>query len=311
MESFLHENNISDSDIQQFVEENDIEFDIRDLNSLVPYLSGIEKKKKRKREFFSQVYQADTKNPFLLKKFARLDLDTTQKLNISIIAIYEDIKKVMRNFDNGYSNSNFDACRFVNQSKLDRKFNKIVKQLKHEIPAFLDELFPDKKERENIRTYFDNEEHHSFNYYLYNLALILRDSDGHTLHKFKLSDEDAPFSHDYEVVRLLKSIALGDRPDEFVSLSTAYLQSVGHPAFQGISNEMKLEPARCFLLLHTILLHSMIDFVSAIAFNTVLTGKTNLPLYVTDQIASSLYGLGVNSRKNKKGKKNRKSKRGK
>jgi hypothetical protein len=47
----------------------------------------------------------------------------------------------------------------------------------------------------------------------------------------------------------------------------------------------------------------MIDFGSAIAFNAVLTKKTNLPLYVTKQIASSLYGLGVNSRKNKKGKK--------
>ena len=38
---------------------------------------------------------------------------------------------------------------------------------------------------------------------------------------------------------------------------------------------MNLKPALCFLLLHTILLHSMIDFGSAIAFNAVLTKKTN------------------------------------
>jgi len=313
MESFLHKNKIFDSDIQKFVEENDIEFDISDLNSLVPYLSGIEKKTKRRREFFSNVYQADTKNPFLLKKIKGLELDTTQKLNISIIAIYEDVKKVMRNFDCGYSNSSFASCRFVNQRDLDRKFNKIARQLKHKIPAFLDELFPDDEERADIITYFNeynDEEETSFNYYLYNLALILRDYDSHTLLGFKLSDEDAPFSHNYEVVRLLKDIALGDRPDEFVSLSATYLQSV-KKRHTGISDEMNLKPERCFLLLHTILLHSMIDFGSTIAFNTVLTNKTNLPLYVTKQIASSLYGFGVNSRKNKKGKKGRKTKKGK
>jgi hypothetical protein len=319
LNAFLSKNNISAADIQHFEEENDIVCNVEDLNSSVSYLVGMETEKKRKMGFFSEVYQADNKNPFLLKKMthSRLDLDTKQKLNVCIVALYEDDKKVMRSFDNGFGNSNFSPDEFINQPSLDRKFNNIIKDIKRkrELPAFFEGLFS-VDEKKNIRKFFRDyhEEDNSFNYYLYNLAHILRDYDGHTLQKFTLSDEDAPFSHDYEIIKLLKGIATGNRPDDFLGLSIDYLQSVERERrahFQGICDELMLEPSRCFLFLYTLLLHSIIDFGSVISFTTVITDKTRLPQIETNKIASNIFGFGQRRKNSRKSRKSRKSKKSK
>ena len=312
LDTFLDENHISDSEFQQFIEENDIDFDEKALE--FSYLNGVEPEK-RKMTLFSEVYTADTNNPFLLKKMNRLDLDTKEILNTCIITIYEDIKKVMRTFQIGFSESSFESTKFLNQSALDHKFSKIAKDLKKkQLPAFFEGMFSS-HEMKNIRKYFKDyyEEDNGFNYYLYNLAGILRDFDGHTLDRYTLSDQDAPFSEDYDIIRGLKMIS---RPDDFLGLAIDYLERIeregGRAHFEGIQNEMGLSPSRCFLFLYILLLHSFINFGDVISFTTVLTDKTQqrMTKYETSKIASNIFGFGQQKiKKNKSNKKRNRSKR--
>ena len=309
LDTFLDTNHITDAEFKQFIEENDI--DINEQALELSYLNGMEPVERRKMAFFSEVYTSDTNNPFLVRNLKRLDLDTKAKLNTCIVTIYEDIKKVMRTFDSGFSNSSFDGIRFTNQTALDNKFSKIAKDLKKEkLPAFFEGMFS-RQEMKNIRKYFKDyyEEDNSFNYFLYNLAHVLRDFDGHTLDDFTLSDQDAPFSEDYDIIRGLKMVS---RPDDFLGFAIDYLERIeregGHAHFQGIQDELGLSPSRCFLFLYILLLHSFINFGDVASFTTVLTDKTHLPPYITSQIASNIYGFGQQRFKGTKGK-NKNSKR--
>jgi hypothetical protein len=307
LDTFLDTNHISDHEFQQFIEENNININEKALE--LSYLHGMEPDR-RKMAFFSEVYTSDTNNPFLVRNLNKLDLDTKEKLNTCIITIYEDIKKVMRTFDSGFSNSSFDGIRFTNQTALDNKFSKIAKDLKNkrlQLPAFFEDMFSI-SEIKTIKKYFKDyyEEGNSFNYFLYNLAHVLRDFDGHTLDDFTLSDQDAPFSEDYDIIRGLKMVS---RPDDFLGLAIDYLERIerkgGAAHFQGIQDELGLAPSRCFLFLYILLLHSFINFGDVASFTTVLTDKTHLPPYITSQIASNIYGFGGQQRFKKKSKSKR------
>jgi hypothetical protein len=305
LDTFLDTNHITEHEFKQFIEENEIDLNEKSLK--LSYLNGMEPAR-RKMAFFSEVYTSDTNNPFLVRNLKRLDLDTKEKLNTCIITIYEDIKKVMRTFDSGFSNSNFDGIRFTNQSALDHKFSKIAKDLKKkQLPAFFDGMFSS-QEMKNIRKYFNDyyEEDNGFNFYLYNLAHILRDFDGHTLEGFELSDQNAAFSEDYDIIRGLKMVS---RPDDFLGFAIDYLERIeregGRAHFQGIQDELGLSPSRCFLFLYILLLHSFINFGDVASFTTVLTDKTHLPSYITSQIASNIYGFGQQKMKKNKSKKNK------
>ncbi len=316
---FLKKNKIKISEFQDFIAENQIDYNPQQLNKFIVYLNALRQgRNDNKKMFFSELYSINKSNPFLLTKLTRL-LDTKKKLNMSIIAIYEDIKKIMRTFDSGFGNSGFNGHHFINQEKINRKFNQIVKDIKaNHLPEFLHIVNLTAREQSLILRFFrENEEDNFFNICLYNLAEILRDYDGHTLDDddngdLILSDETESFSHDYPIISHLKALALGDRQDDFLARLVDYLDSK-EGEIVSVSIQTPIIASRWFLFLHTLLLHSIIDFGDSINFSVVLRDKTELPDDVIGNntaekighLTAEFYGLGTKNKSNKK----RKSKR--
>lgn len=317
--SFLRKNDIPVIEFQQFITENRIDYNLKELTEFIIYVDGLVSypPSEKKKMFFTELYMIDKNNPFLLSKIAGKSLDTTQKLNKSIIAIYEDIKKVMRTFDSGYSQGNFAVTEFVNQDALNTKFKQIVDMIKQGVfPAFFDDMGFSIKEKRKISRFFnkrDDESENQFKFCLYDLAQMLRDFDSHTLEEdedgdddYILSDETAPFSHDYAIIRELKAISLDNRPADFLDRVVNYLTE-NHNNVASINTDMPIIAPRWFLFLYTLLLHSIIPFGSAIVFEKVL--KNIFPSVEAITLTQEYIGTGKKTKRRTKSKKNKNKKK--
>ena len=309
IDTFLQNNNI-ETEFQQFIEDNEIEFNRHQLKDHVKDLNRYGNDRDTKM-FFNILYSINTNNPFLLhdNDSSTLNLNTKQKLNIYIISIYEQIKKREKGVRGDISHN---ATNFINQSELDTKFNTILDDIKKGFfPEFFAGTITDTEQR-RIRTYFNSGDEYSFNSCLYELAHILRDFDGHTTDdNDDPSDKDEPYNHDYDIIKRLKDDALSDLPDQFFMDACYHLvdKDVKKIAksnnLNGIQDDMKLTPFKCFLFLYNLVLHSIINFGDAINFKKVIGSVTGDQI-LAETLAKNNYGYGVKKYERKRGKNTRK-----
>jgi hypothetical protein len=247
-----------------FIRENKITYSSHKLDDYIAFLNRINPSN-HKKLFFSTLYSINKNNPFLEINTNGKPLNTQKKLNTCIIACYEQIKKEGRSFD--YFDT-FSPLEPSNIQELDRKLVKITTSI-HENPKpnFYQQLRFNPLE-EGAIMYLLNEENNNFNYYLYSLAAILRDYDGHTMVEGDLSDSDFPYSHDYPFISSLKE------DDNFVNDVCAHLDvDASQPFISDENIKNGLSPSRRFLFTYYLLLRAIIPIGEIIAFKKVLTHK--------------------------------------
>ena len=274
-----------------FLRENNITYSPRKLDAYIAFLNKIPGNNKKL--FFGKLYSINENNPFLEMNINGKPLNTQKKLNTCIISCYEQIKKEGRSFD--YFDS-FSPLEPSNIRQLDRKIEKITASIQgNPKPVFFQQLQFTRREVTAIMTLLDtNEENgkNDLNHYLYSLAAILRDYDGHTMDDGDLSDIEFPYSHDYSFISHLKE------DDNFINDICAYLDVAPQQPF--ISDEnIGLSPSKRFLFTYYLLLHAIVPIGELIAFQKVLADKTG-DMILANILLRKMYALGKKSKKSKK-----------
>ena len=202
LEEYLTRHDILE-EYRAFISENNIAYSSRKLDDYILFLNRINPNN-HKELFFRKLYNINENNPFLEMNINGKPLNTQKKLNTCIIACYEQIKQG-RSFD--YFDT-FSPLEPSNTEVLDRRIEKITTSIRGDPkPVFFQQLQFTPRETTGIMTLIDtNEENgdNTLNYYLYSLAAILRDYDGHTMVEDELSDANFPYSHDYPLIAHLK-----------------------------------------------------------------------------------------------------------
>lgn len=150
----------------------------------------------------------------------------------------------------------------------------------------------------------DNEENekNDLNYYLYSLAALLRDYDGHTMDD-DISDGDFPYSHDYPFIAHLKE------SDNFVNDVCAHLDVACDagviPYYTDENIDNGLTPSRRFLFTYCLVLRAIIPRGEKIAFEKVLTNKTG-DENLSKILAKNNFGFGFKTKKPKRKRNTRK-----
>jgi hypothetical protein len=154
-----------------------------------------------------------------------ITLDDEVKLNNEIMKIYDSIKE-WRSFDNGYANCQY-SFDYVNAHIINKKFRKnlglflesddeILVKFSGLLKIEVDYLKTIKRSFCNY-SYLqdldgDGDDARYIDYYLYELGLILRDYDGHTMNlpdDYTESDNEKDseyYEKDYQVITELKMI---------------------------------------------------------------------------------------------------------
>ena len=294
LEEYLTEHGIVE-EYNTFIRENNITYSPRKLEEYIAFLNRIPGN--HKKLFFSTLYTINENNPFLEININGKPLNTQKKLNTCIISCYEQIKKEGRSFD--YFDT-FSPLEPSNIRQLDRKIVKITRSIhQNPKPVFFQQLRFNRREVTAIMSLLDtNEENgnNNLNYYLYSLAAILRDYDGHTMVEDDLSDRDFPYSHDYPFISHLKDVA---ESDNFVTDVYAHLEVAPQQPFISDDNiDNGLGPSSRFLFTYYLLLHAIVPKGEIIAFQKVLTHKTgdeNLAKILT----KNNFAFGKKSKKSK------------
>jgi len=279
LEEYLTKHGIVE-EYNAFLRENNITYSPRKLEDYVAFLNKTNPSN-HKELFFLKLYTINKNNPFLGMNIDKKPLNTQKKLNTCIIACYEQIKKEGRSFD--YFDT-FSPLEPSNTTRLNRKMQKIIASIHDDPkPVFFQQLQFNRRETAAIITFLENE--NTLDYYLYSLAEILRDYDGHTMVD-DLSDRDFPYSHDYPFISHLKE------SDNFVNDVCAHIDVAPREPFVSDENiENGLSPSRRFLFTYYLLLHTVVPKGEIIAFQKVLTRKTgdeNLAKILT----KNNFGLG-------------------
>ena len=284
-----------------FIRENNITYSPRKLEDYIAFLNRINPDN-HKKLFLNKLYTINENNPFLEININGKPLNTQKKLNTCIISCYEQIKKEGRSFD--YFDT-FSPLEPRNIRQLDRKIIKITRSIhQNPKPVFFQQLQFTRREISAILDLLnENEENenNNLNYYLYSLAAILRDYDGHTMVEGDLSDRDFPYYHDYPFISHLKDAT---ESDNFVNDVCAHLDVAPQQPFISDDNIDNLRPSRRFLFTYYLLLHAIVPKGEIIAFQKVMTHKTgdeNLAKILTKNI----FAFGDKSKKLKKIRKGR------
>jgi hypothetical protein len=280
-----------------FLRENNITYSPRKLDAYIAFLNKIPGNNKKL--FFGKLYSINENNPFLEMNINGKPLNTQKKLNTCIISCYEQIKKEGRSFD--YFDS-FSPVEPSNIRQLDRKIVKITASIRgNPKPVFFQQLQFNSEEVAAIMSLLrENEENenNNLNYYLYSLAAILRDYDGHTMDDGDLSDIEFPYSHDYPFISHLKE------GTNFINDIYAYLEVAPRQPF--ISDEnIGLSPSKRFLFIYYLLLHAIVPKGEIIAFKKVLTIKTG-DKNLAEILTKNNFGLGKSKKSMGKRKRSRK-----
>lgn len=299
LEAYLTKHGMME-EYNEFLRENNISYSARKLDEYIAFLNRI-KPDNHKKLFLNKLYTINENNPFLEININGKPLNTQKKLNTCIISCYEQIKKEGRSFD--YFDT-FSPLEPSNIRQLDRKIVKIIRSIhQNPKPVFFKQLQFNEVETAAIMSFLEDNEN-NLDYYLYSLAAILRDYDGHTMIEDDLSDREFPYSHDYPFISHLKDVA---ESDNFVTDVCAHLGVAPQQPFISDDNIDGISPSRRFLFTYYLLLHAIVPKGEIIAFKKVLTIKTgdeNLAKILT----KNNFGLGVKSKKSKNKRKRRTSK---
>jgi len=286
LEEYLTKHGIVE-EYNTFIRENNITYSPRKLDDYIAFLN---KTNPGKELFFSKLYTINKNNPFLEMNINGKPLNTQEKLNTCIISCYEQIKKEGRSFD--YFDT-FSPLEPSNTIQLNRKIIKIIESIRDDPkPVFFQQLQFNRKETTAIMTFLEENEN-NLDYYLYSLAAILRDYDGHTMVGDEVSDGDFPYSHDYSFISHLKE------SDNFVNDTCEYLRVAHKEPFVSDENiENGLTPSRRFLFTYYLLLRAIVPKGEIIAFHKVLTHKIgdNLSKILT----KNNFGVGKSKNKRKR-----------
>ena len=308
LEEYLTNHGIEE-EYNTFIRENNITYSPRKLEDYIAFLNRMNPDN-HKELFFSNLYAINENNPFLEININGKPLNTQKKLNTCIISCYEQIKKEGRSFD--YFDD-FIPLEPSNIDELNRRIVEITDSILKEDPkpVFFQQLQFTRSEISAIITLLntnEENENNNFNYYLYSLAAILRDYDGHTMVEGNLSDIDFPYSHDYPFISHLK---VDNEGVNFVNDICAHLDVAPQQPFISDENiDNGLSPSKRFLFTYYLLLRAIIPKGEIIAFQKVLTHKTG-DENLAEILLKNIYGLGKKSKKSKKIRKRRTSKLGK
>lgn len=288
---YLREHGIEE-EYNTFIRENNITYSPRKLDEYIAFLNKIPGN--HTKLFFGKLYTINENNPFLEININGKPLNTQKKLNTCIISCYEQIKKEGRSFDY------FDDFTPLEPSNIDELNRRIVEItdsiLKDPKPIFFQQLRFTKREKRAITTFLENGEN-NLNYYLYSLAAILRDYDGHTMVERRVSDIDFPYSHDYPFISHLKDDNEGVN---FVNDVCRHLDAARHQPFISDDNiDNGLKPSKRFLFTYYLLLRAIIPIGELIAFQKVLADKTG-DMILANILLRKMYALGKKSKKSKK-----------
>lgn len=279
-----------------FIRENKITYSSRKLDDYIAFLNRINPSN-HKKLFFSTLYSINKNNPFLEINTNRNPLNTQKKLNTCIIACYEQIKKEGRSFD--YFDT-FSPLEPSNKTQLDKRIKKITTSIRgNPKPVFFQQLQFSALEVGAIMYLLDENERNrddNLNFYLYSLAAILRDYDGHTMDDGELSDGDFPYSHDYPFISHLKEDA------NFINDVCEYLRVAPEEPFISDENiDNGLSPSRRFLFTYYLLLRAIIPNGEIIAFQKVLTHKIG-DEHLAEILTRNIFVIGgKKSKKTRKG----------
>jgi hypothetical protein len=208
-----------------------------------------------------KMYSLNKSDPFTLNN-NQGKLNNIHKLNKLILALYEYIKKYLRSFDNAFANFR-SSMPYTNDEELNEKFYKIVNYLieKKDINS---SIFTgiEEKDRKKLLNFLQNEqnEENEFDYYLYELASLLRYCDGHKYNKDENrdNDENYPFNHDYPFIEQLKKLIL-QKDESLLSTILSNLSHCGSNYFTPRYYEIGVSADVYFLFLYNLALATIIN----------------------------------------------------
>jgi hypothetical protein len=202
-------------------------------------------------EMKRMMYIFNQNDPFVLRDNIGM-MDSENKLNHFVLAVYEYIKKVMRKSiihdidcrSMSYFSINNFSCVVYKKSAFytnDEYLNKRCYKILTHVIANNDldsSIFADISllNRKKIIAYhkkhaWDGDETNIFNNLLNNLAIILRFNDGHYTYNvrtvLKNSDELYPYNHDYEMINALKQQVTQKDNNGFLDTIVKYFPKPG------------------------------------------------------------------------------------
>ena len=235
-------------------------------------------------------------------------------LNNTILRLYHDVKE-LRSFDNGYVNappiSHYTTSSDNNNHSKNIKCEKMMKQFvkakkDDKLPVFFKKLelpndIVNDLQQIIAESLYNVEDDDAFDYFLYQMVLILRNHDGHTYdtktHKESDNDEkNEYYDKDYPLIIELTNTLTDKNPNIFLQ---KILEIISHPGinyFYTIHGD--IGDTTYFLFLYKILLHSIYNYHESLMFSYIMNNKIRLPKTENDILVSNLLDIPIYASRN-------------